>query len=69
MTLSELVPVLQGLSRADKLHVIQVLAMDVAREESGDEIVADQCYPLWSPYESFDGAATLLEMLNKEQAV
>ncbi len=64
MALSELLPVLQGLSRADKLHVIQVLAMDVAREENGEEIVAGQCYPLWSPCESFEGAATLLAMLD-----
>ncbi|MFW5692924.1 MAG: hypothetical protein ACOCWL_01780 [Thermoguttaceae bacterium] len=68
MALSELLPALHGLSRVDKLQVIQVLAMDVAREERGNEIVADQAYPIWSPYESFAGAATLLEMLDEEDA-
>ncbi len=68
MALSELLPALHGLSRGDKLQVIQVLAMDIAREEKGAKIVGEQSYPIWSPYESFAGAATLLEMLDKEDA-
>jgi hypothetical protein len=68
MTLVELLPELRELARADKLRVIQLLASDVAREEGADVIAAEGSYPIWSPYDSFDGAATLLRVLDEEQA-
>jgi len=54
-------------SSADKLRLLQVLAGDVASE---DEIVpADtaKAYPVWSPHEAFDGAATLLRVLEQKE--
>jgi hypothetical protein len=68
MTLSELLPELRGLPRADKLRVIQLLASDVAREEGDEVIAAGGSYPIWSPYDAFEGAATLLRVLDEEQA-
>lgn len=68
MTLAELLPELRGLPRVDKLRVIQVLASDVAREEGDELIAAEGSYPIWSPYDSFEGAATLLRVLDEEQA-
>ncbi len=68
MTLSELLPALHGLPRADKLRAIQVLAADVAREEGDMLASSDAAHPIWSPYDAFEGAATLMRLLDEEQA-
>jgi hypothetical protein len=68
MTLSELLPALHELPRADKLRAIQVLAADVAREEGDMLASSDAAYPIWSPYDAFEGAATLMRLLDEEQA-
>jgi hypothetical protein len=68
MTLAELLPALHRLPRADKLRVIQLLASDVAREEAVEVAAADKPYPIWSPYDAFQGAATLLRVLDEERA-
>ena len=68
MTLSELLPALHGLPRSDKLRVIQLLASDVAREEGDTAAIAEGMYPIWSPYDAFEGAATLLRVLDEEHA-
>ena len=68
MTLNDLLPSVHALPRADKLKLIQLLAADVA---SDDGIVAgdpDTAYPVWSPHDAFDGAATLLRVLEQEKA-
>lgn len=63
MVLVDLLPEIRSLSRGDKLRLLQLLAADVAREESilgaNDEIAP----PLWSPYDEFEGAAELLNVL------
>ncbi len=68
MTLAELLPALHGLPRADKLRAIQLLASEVAREEGVEVTAADTPYQIWSPYDAFEGAATLLRVLNEERA-
>ena len=67
MTLNELLPSLHALPRADKLRLIQLLAADVASED-GITAAANATYPVWSPHEAFDGAATLLRVLEEEEA-
>ncbi len=68
MTLAELLPALHGLAKGDKLRAIQVLAADIARED-GEMLVASEApYPVWSPYDAFDGAATLMRLLEGEKA-
>ena len=68
MTLSELIPALHGLPRAEKLRAIQLLAADVAREEGDKGIASEGTYPIWSPYDAFEGAATLMRVLDEEAA-
>lgn len=64
MTLNEVLNSVHSLPRADKLRLIQLLAADLASEEAiGNEEAA---YPIWSPHEAFDGAATLLRVLEQE---
>jgi len=67
MTLTELLPALHGLPRADKLLAIQLLAADVAREEGDPAVASGGTYPVWSPYDAFAGAATLMRVLHEGQ--
>jgi hypothetical protein len=68
MMLSEILPTIQSLPRADKLRLIQLLAADVAREEGIPIDVVEQTVPIWSPHDSFAGAATLLRLLEDDRA-
>jgi hypothetical protein len=68
MTLSELLPTIQSLPRAEKLQLIQILAADVAREELAALDLTERNVPLWSQYNAFEGAAALLRALDTEKA-
>jgi hypothetical protein len=63
MSLNELIPALQTLSRADKLRLIQFLVIELAKEENVPLLDMDKNYPVWSPYDAFEAANTLLEAL------
>lgn len=67
MTLAELLPALHGLPKCEKLRAIQVLAADVAREDGEMLVGSEAAYPIWSPFDAFDGAATLMRLLEDEQ--
>jgi hypothetical protein len=41
---------------------MQVLISELAQEET-NLIKPDQSYPVWSPYDAFDAANTMLEVL------
>lgn len=63
MTLSQLLPALQDLSRADKWRAMQFLVEDLAREEVG-VLQTGAEYPIWSPLNAFDAGRTLLDVLS-----
>ncbi len=67
MVSSELLSTLQGLSRTDKFHIIQVLISDLAQQET-DLIKPDQSYPVWSPYDAVEAADTMLKVLEDSQS-
>jgi len=62
MVSTELLSTLRGLNRADKLYVMQVLISDLAQQET-DLIKPDLSYPVWSPYDAFEAADTMLKVL------
>jgi hypothetical protein len=62
MVSTELLNSLHTLSRADKLYIMQILISELAQEET-NLIKPDQSYPIWSPYDAFDAANTMLEVL------
>ncbi len=62
MVSTELLNSLHTLSRADKLYIMQVLISELAQEET-NLIKPNQSYPVWSPYDAFDAANTMLEVL------
>lgn len=62
MVSPELLNTLQELNRADKLYILQVLISELAQQES-DLIKSGQSYPVWSPYDAYEAANTMLEVL------
>jgi len=63
MSVTELLPSLRGLSRADKLRVMQILVDDLAREESVLE--HGRTYDVWSPHDAYGAAETLQAVLGE----
>jgi hypothetical protein len=59
---STLLSEIRQLSKADKLYIMQVLVSELAQQET-DLIKPDQSYPVWSPYDAFDAANTMLSVL------
>jgi hypothetical protein len=66
MTLIELLPQLQSLSRVDKLQLIQHLAQELAGDEIG-LVKAGQSYPVWSPDQAFSAAAVMIQTLESDR--
>ena len=67
MLATELLPQVQALPRADKLRLMQFLVFEFAREEGITLLQPDKDYPIWTPYNAFDAATTLLSVLHEEQ--
>jgi hypothetical protein len=68
MSLTELVPAIRMLPRADKLRLMQFLVNDLAQEEGIPLLSAEAECPVWTPLNAFDAADTLLQMLQTRQA-
>lgn len=66
MSLAELLPDVQSLSRTDKLRLIQFLAQDLAQGEGNVGLKAGQSYPVWSPCQAFEAAAVLMQALEED---
>jgi hypothetical protein len=67
MSLADVLPAVRALPRADRLQLAQLLIVELAQEEGTPLLQAGASYPVWSPYEAFDGAATLLRLLQQEK--
>ena len=63
MSLKELLPSVHALPRADKYRLVQELIAELAREEA----LAEGEYPVWSPYDAHDAAASLLQLLEEDK--
>jgi hypothetical protein len=68
MVSAELLNTLQGLNRADKLYIVQVLVSELAQQET-ELIKPGQSYPVWSPYDAFEAANTMLEILQEQPKI
>jgi hypothetical protein len=66
MSLTEMLPDIQSLPRADKLKLIQFLAQELAEAEGPPALQEGQSYPVWSPDQAFAAAETLLQTLRAE---
>jgi hypothetical protein len=54
------------LNRADKLRIMQFLVIELAKEE-GALLDPNAKYPIWSPYNSYEAANTLMNLLNNDK--
>lgn len=61
----ELAEQLRKLNRLDKLQVIQLLATELADEET-NLIKPGASYSVWSPIEAVEAAKVMLDALNAE---
>ncbi|MFB2835075.1 hypothetical protein [Floridanema evergladense] len=68
MIVTDLLPMLQNLSRADKLRVIEFLASELAKEETISTLKHGQTYEVWSPYDAFEAENILGKMLEEDRA-
>jgi hypothetical protein len=68
MSITELLPVVQELPRQEKLQLMQWLATDLAEQEGVQILKPDTDYPVWSPFDAHEAAATLHAFLEKEKA-
>jgi hypothetical protein len=66
MSLSDVLPDVQSLSRQDKLLLIRFLADELAVQEKA-LIEPGRSYPVWSPDSAFGAAETLMQALNDER--
>lgn len=62
----DLIATLRDLSRADKLRAMQLLVMELAKEENALMLPEGE-YPVWSPYDAFEAAQVLQDVLNEHQ--
>jgi len=60
MAVTELLPTLRDLNRADKLRVMHFLVTELAKEEQV-LLTAETSYPVWSPHTAFE-APTLCSL-------
>jgi hypothetical protein len=67
MSLTELFPTVQQLPRADKLRLMQLLVVALAQEEGVPLLTAGAEYPIWTPLNAFEAAATLMTMLKNHK--
>ncbi len=67
MSVNELLPALQTLSRAEKLRVMQFLVQELAKEEEVSLLQSGATYHVWSPLNSHKAAQTLATLLEDEQ--
>jgi len=67
MSVTELAPLLHELDRTDKLRVLLLLVYELVQEE-GALLQPGMAYPVWSPYDSFEAANTLLNVLKKAES-
>jgi hypothetical protein len=65
----ELLPALRALSRADKLHLLQHLVVELAREEGVPLVEMGAAYPVWTPLHAFEAASVMLKALEGAGAV
>jgi hypothetical protein len=66
MSVTKLAPLLHELDRADKLRALLLLVYELAQEE-GALLQSGMAYPVWSPYDSFEAANALLNVLKEAE--
>jgi hypothetical protein len=61
MSLAELLPLVEGLSQSDRQQLMNFLAAQEGVELK--QVFSTDVYPVWSPYDSFEAADLLAQMV------
>jgi hypothetical protein len=64
MSLAELLPLIEGLSQSDRQQLMSFLAAQQLVEQK--QIFSADVYPVWSPYDSFEAADLLAQMVKDD---
>lgn len=64
--LPAILPVLLAMPRADKLRALEALTKDLARHDAS-ALDPNAIYEFWSPHDSYDAAAQLMQMLDEHK--
>jgi hypothetical protein len=67
MSLADLLPSVQALSRPDKFRLVHILVLELAQEEGVPSLVEGASYPVWTPPPAFEAAQTLLRLLEEHK--
>jgi hypothetical protein len=67
MSLAQIWPTVQTLSRAEKMRLVQSLVVDLAQEEGIPLIDASISYPIWTPLGADEAAAILQKYLDESE--
>jgi hypothetical protein len=62
MSANELLPAVQALSRSEQLKLVHAIIDSLAAPDP-QLFIPDGEYPIWSQYDSYDAAATLMKLL------
>lgn len=66
MSLAEVLPEVQTLSRLEKINLIELLTQELERDKDS-LIEPGRSYPVWSPDQAYSAAATLLNVLEEDK--
>ena len=69
MPLAEIKSQIQELSKIDKLRLMQFLSTELVKEEEINFFVANQEYPIWSPYNCSEAANTLMNLYSIQSSI
>ena len=67
MSIDEIIPAVQALSRGEKFQLAHMLLEDLAREELPTVFKEGQVYPIYTPEYSPGAAAQLAQLLREEE--
>ncbi|HQR09303.1 MAG TPA: hypothetical protein PLN21_20945 [Gemmatales bacterium] len=66
MSLTEVLPEVQTLSRLEKISLIEFLTQELERDKYS-LIEPGRSYPVWSPDQAYSAADTLLQVLAEDK--
>ncbi len=63
-SITALLPLLQKLQWQEKVTLIQILAAELAGQDS-TLLVSNQSYPVWTPLDAYEASDVLTQLLNE----
>jgi len=63
----DLLTAVRALPRADKLRLVHLLVVELAREEKVELDEEQGPYPVWTPYDAYDAAGALWQALRRDR--